>query len=158
MDPTEQRRKVDDQIRFLTIISTAFVFSVGVFVILAWFVTEGPGAMDSLAGGSDTAFVVVGSLVAIGLLLAAPVVQRRLIERSDPPGPDGELTPVLENYRMAVCLAFLLREGAALAGLMITLLTGNPVWTYLFAAAAVVAMFWGWPRREDLSYAPALEP
>ena len=154
MELTDQQRKVEDQLRFLTVICTAFVISVGLFVVLAWFVTEGPGAMDALAGGNDTMYVLVGGVVAIGLLLGAPVVQRRLIERSDPPGADGDLTPVLENYRVAVCLAFLLREGAALAGLMVTLLTGNPAWAYLFSAVAVVAMFWGWPRRDDLAYAP----
>jgi len=149
-----QQQKVEEQLRFLAAICIAFVISIALFVFLAWFVTEGSGSVEPLAGATSTVFVAVGVIVGVGLLLAAPVVQRRLLERSDPPAPDGDITPVLENYRVAVYLAFLLREGAALSGLMLALLTGDATWAYVLAAAAVVAMFWGWPRRDDLAAVP----
>jgi hypothetical protein len=37
---------------------------------------------------------------------------------------------------------------------MLALLTGDATWAYVLAAAAVVAMFWGWPRRDGLTAVP----
>lgn len=154
MELTGQQEKVDEQLRFLTAICIAFVGSVALFVFLAWFVTDGPGQIEPLAGTTGMTIVGAGVVIGIGLLLAAPIVQRRLMERSDPPSPDGDIMPVLENYRVSVYLAFMLREGGALAGLMVALLTGDSTWAYVLSAAAVVAMFWGWPRKEDLAAVP----
>jgi len=57
----------------------------------------------------------------------------------------------LETYRLATMLGFILREGCAIVGLMTTLLTNQPGWCYALSAAALIAMFMAWPRREELA-------
>ncbi|MDX1631417.1 MAG: hypothetical protein R3234_06130 [Thermoanaerobaculia bacterium] len=151
---TERQEKLAEQYRFLNVVCLGFVLSVSFLVVVAWFVTDGPAAMGALMPGQSTLLGFGGTALGLVLLLVAPVVQRRLLERSDPPGADGDPTPVLENYRIAILLAFVLREGAALVGLMTTLVTGEALWCYLLSGAAIVAMFWGWPRQDDLVHTP----
>lgn len=151
---TEQQEKIAEQYRFLNVVGIGFVLSVAFFVVMAWFVTEGPAAMQPLMVGESNLLGFAGTALGVALLLVSPVVQRRLLESSDPPGADGDVTPVLENYRIATLLAFVLREGAAVVGLMTTLVTGQALWCYLLSGAAIVAMFWGWPRQSDLAHTP----
>ena len=63
---------------------------------------------------------------------------------------DERADTALESFRLATLLAFLLREGAAIVGLMLTLLTNEPMWSYVLSALAIVAMIWGWPRQEQV--------
>jgi hypothetical protein len=73
-----------------------------------------------------------------------------MLERAVSLRAEERVDTALESYRLATMLAFILREGAAIVGLMLTLLTNQPMWCYVLAALAVVAMIWGWPRRDDL--------
>ena len=146
-EPDQDR--VAEAVRFLNVVCLGMVFSVFVYAAVAWFLTSRDGAIagPQLPGG----IAWVGALVAIALLVAAPIVQRRAREGTvQGPDPEERRIAALEGYRLGTLLAFLLRDGAAIVGLMLTIMTGEPLWTYALAAVTVVAMFWGWPRREDL--------
>ena len=140
---------VSEQMRFLNVVCFALVAGVGAYSVVAWFLTSGS---DSIAGPDlPTGLAVVGALVAVGLLIAAPIVRRKILEQAaDTARAHERHATAVESYRLATLLAFILRDGAAIVGLMLTILTGEPLWCYGLGALTVVAMFTGWPRREEL--------
>jgi hypothetical protein len=148
-EPESDGDRVAEQLRFLNVVCLAMVASVFAFGVVAWFLTRDGNA---LAGPQLPGWVGwVGAAVAIALLVAAPVVQRKNLE-STARGqrPEEQAIGALESYRLGTLLGFLLRDGAAIVGLMLTVVTGEPMWTYGLGAVTVVAMFWAWPRREEL--------
>ena len=135
--------RVDEAVRFLTVVCIGMVISVAAFVVVAWFVASGPGAMGPVGPPLPRALAVFGAVVGVALLIAAPVVHRKMVERAaNSPRADERTDTVLESYRLATLLAFLLREGAAIVGLMLTMLTNEPMWCYVLSALAIVAMIW----------------
>ena len=147
-----RRGGAEEALRFLNVVCTGMVASVVALAAVAWFVAAGPGALGQVGPPLPQVLVYLGAAVGVALLFAAPVVHRKMLERGTLAVRSAERTDtVLENFRLATLLAFLLREGAAIVGLMLTLLTNEPGWCYALGALAVVAMIWGWPRPEQLS-------
>ncbi|HVS01582.1 MAG TPA: hypothetical protein VMT16_02345 [Thermoanaerobaculia bacterium] len=146
-----QEVSVEEQLGFLYVVCAAMILGVGAFAVMAWVLVDRPGATPLVPADAPVWLTGFGLLVAVALLLAAPLLHRRLLDRSVAPEDRGRLAPALENYRLATLLAFVLREGAAMIGLMLALATGQALWAYALAAATVVAMFWGWPRREEVA-------
>ena len=147
-----RQSRVDEALRFLYVVCIGMILSVGVFAIVAWFVSNGPGALGQVGPPVPQALAYVGLAVGLALLVAAPLVHRKMLARAASSLRADERTDtVLESFRLATLLAFILREGAAIVGLMLTLLTNEPMWCYVLCAAAVVGMIWGWPRAEQLS-------
>ena len=144
------RDRVSEALRFLNVVCVGMIFSVVLYAFVAWFVTSGSGAIVGPQVPSGLAWM--GALVAVALLVAAPIVQRRAREGTavQSADPAERQASALEAYRLGTLLAFLLRDGAAIVGLMLTIVTGEPAWTWALGAVAVVAMISGWPRREDL--------
>jgi hypothetical protein len=141
----------EEALRFLNVVCVGMVASVLVLAVVAWFVAAGPGALGVVGPPLPGVLVYLGAAVGVALLLAAPVVHRKMLERATVAVRSTERAhTVLESFRLATLLAFLLREGAAIVGLMLTLLTNEPSWCYGLGALAVVAMIWGWPRRDQL--------
>lgn len=151
--PAESRQtQVDEAMRFLNVVCGALVASVAAFAMVAWFVASGPGARGLVGPPLPDAVAFLGVAVGVGLLLAAPIVHRKMLEPAAMAMRQAEqVDAALESFRLATMLAFILREGAAIVGLMLTLLTNQPMWCYALAALAVVAMIWGWPREEQLA-------
>jgi hypothetical protein len=91
-------------------------------------------------------------LFAIGLVLlvSSGAVKRMVYKRADAEGFDGDLGKVFSAYQTATIVGFALREAGALIGFILSLLTGNPWWSWGLGGAAVVAMVFDWPRREQL--------
>lgn len=84
--------------------------------------------------------------LALLLLVAAPAVKRALLKRSGAEHIDvGERAG---DYMSANIIAFALREGAGLMGFVLSLLTGNPWWSWGLGGAAVLSMIVDWPRGE----------
>lgn len=140
---------VSEQMRFLNVVCFALVAGVGAYSVVAWFLTSGS---DSIAGPDlPRGLAIVGALVAVALLVAAPVAKRKILDKAAiGVRADERVTTAVESFRLATLLSFILREGAAIVGLMLTILTGEPMWCYALGALTVVAMFTGWPRREEL--------
>lgn len=148
-DAGRDRERVTEQLRFLNVVCIGMVAAVIAYAVVAWFVASGDGA---IAGPElPDGFGWVGVAVALSLLAAAPIVQRKTMEGATRrQRPEEGMLASLEHFRLGTLMAFMLREGAAIVGLMLALLTGNPNWCYGLAAVTMVAMIWGWPRREDL--------
>jgi tellurite resistance protein TehA-like permease len=91
-------------------------------------------------------------LFAIGLtlLVSSGAVKRAVFKRADAEGFDGDLGKVFSAYQTATILAFVLREAGGLIGFILALLTGNPWWSWGLGGAAVIAMIFDWPKREQL--------
>jgi hypothetical protein len=151
--PAESRQtQLDEAMRFLNVVCGGLVVSVAALAMVAWFMASGPGALGLVGPPLPDALVYLGVAVDVGMLLAAPIVHRKLLERAAVTvRADEQLDTAVEGFRLATLLAFILREGAAIVGLMLTLLTNQPAWCYALGALAVVAMIWGWPRQEQLA-------
>ncbi len=146
-----RQSRVDEAVRFLNVVCIGMVISVGFLAVVAWFVASGPGAAGQVGPPLPRALVFIGLGVGVGLLFVAPLAHRKMLERSGSLRADERTDTALESYRLATLLAFILREGAAIVGLMLTLLTNEPMWCYVLAALAIVAMIWGWPRQEQVA-------
>jgi hypothetical protein len=143
--------RVEEQLRFVNIVCMALVVSVVLIAGVA-------GWIDTISDGSSVGpplplpIAIAASLVGLALLVAAPIVHRKMLATSRSIARTSERhVSALETYRLATLLGFILREGCAIVGLMTTLLTNQPGWCYGLSAAALVAMFTAWPRREELS-------
>jgi hypothetical protein len=147
---------VSEQMRFLNVVCLALVGSVAVYAFVAWFLASDSGSL----GGPEipTAVAAVGAVFAIGLLVAAPFVRRKTLQKAAAVRDDEREATAIESYRLATLLSFILRDGAAIVGLMLTVATGNPAWCWALGAITVVAMFSSWPRREELEAMAAGRP
>ncbi|HEV8238387.1 MAG TPA: hypothetical protein VGS57_03380 [Thermoanaerobaculia bacterium] len=151
-----RQSRVDEALRFLNVVCVAMVISVGVLAMVAWFVASGPGALGQVGPPVPQALAYLGFAVGVGLLVAAPIVHRKMLARAASTlRADEHADTVLESFRLATLLAFILREGAAIVGLMLTLLTNEPMWCYVLGALAIVAMIWGWPRPDQVPLSAA---
>ena len=86
-------------------------------------------------------------VLSIGSVLIAGVIFRSRVRMA------REATTPLERlsgYRMAVIIAFALRETVAPYGLILSLASGDPRWVVGFGAVALATMAMGWPRRSQM--------
>ena len=83
--------------------------------------------------------------LALILIAASPAVKRALLKRSDSEHVIGAAERA-GDYMSANIIAFALREGAGLIGFVLSLLTGNPWWSWGLGGAAVLAMIVDWPK------------
>jgi len=139
----------------LHLICGGFAAAVVVYAVLGWaLITRGTFRLPPLARPGGLA--LSATTAAVLLLLAAPLIQRLLAEDRDARSPGMPVVP-FETYRQAIIVAFALREGAAIAGLLITLLTKDLRWVLALGAAALLAMALSWPspaRWERLNQGP----
>jgi hypothetical protein len=94
--------------------------------------------------------VLVLFAAAVALLVAAPALKGAVYKRADAEGIHGDLGKVFAAYRKATLMAFALREAAGLIGFVLSMMTANPWWSWGLAGAALIAMFFDWPKREHL--------
>ncbi len=129
----------------LHIICAAFVVATLLYGGVGWFVvTSSSVELPSAAKPGGLALVM--ATAAILLLLAAPLAQRLLAQ--DREARPGIMPSVpFETYRQAVIVAFAVREGAAIFGLVITLLLRDIRWVLGLGAVAVLTMLLGWPTE-----------
>lgn len=128
----------------LHIICGALAAATAAYAGMGWFlVTNGSFELPRLAKPGGLALIL--SVAAVLLLLAAPLAQRLLAQDRDSRRRSMPVVP-FETYRQAIIVAFALREGAAIIGLVITLLTRDVRWALALGAVAVLAMLLGWPK------------
>ena len=84
--------------------------------------------------------------LALILLAASPAVKRALLKRSGAEHAPLDVSDRAGDYMSANIIAFAMREGAGLMGFVLSLLTGNPWWSWGLGAAAVIAMIVDWPK------------
>lgn len=141
-------------IRVTSIIAIALAASIPIYMVIALAVAP---TSEAVTVDADVVELVVGVLVfaAAGNLVAAQIVFRRGVAAAEKhPTPEQRLG----GYRIAVIIAFALREGVAIYGLVISFLSGDARWAVGFGAVALVSMFLGWPKREAMERLAAEVP
>jgi F0F1-type ATP synthase membrane subunit c/vacuolar-type H+-ATPase subunit K len=128
------------------IIAAAIAASVPIYMVVAWLVA--PAVATS--SGSDELVPLLAGIFAVlsagHLVLAQLLFASRVRAAEELPTPEERLA----SYRVAVIIAFALREGVALYGLVLGFLSGDPRWAFGFGAVALVSMMFGWPRRSTM--------
>jgi hypothetical protein len=95
------------------------------------------------------------AVVSAGHLVGAQVLHQILLAKARNRETPNER---LAGYRTAIIIAFALREGVALYGLVLSLLSGDPKWATGFGAVALFSMVVGWPRRSVMEELAAEVP
>jgi len=132
--------------RAITIIAAAILLSVFFYALVAAVIVASQG----IVVGSELPQILppILAAIAVGLLFAAPTLHR-IVEKAGGATADTPETR-LEAYQKAMIVAFAAREGAAVIGLAISMLTGDLRWCFGLCALTALAMVLAWPRREHL--------
>jgi hypothetical protein len=148
MDRAEREERIERHLRQLRVVIAGVLGSTSLLAGVVYFLTAS-GQMRPLAAGAATMQLVLVPL-AVVLLGAAPALKRAHFKRAEAAGFGGDVERWLSAHCSAVILASALREGAAVLGLLLALLTTQPLWSYVFSALAVAAMLFDWPLASDL--------
>lgn len=134
---------IDHSARTTTILAAAIAASVPIYMVVAWLVAP---TVATASGNAELVPLLAGIFM---VLSAGHLVLAQLLFASRVRAAEKLPTPVerLAAYRVAVIIAFALREAVAIYGLVLTLLGGDPRWCLGFGAVALVSMVLGWPRR-----------
>ena len=137
---------LDQVARVTHIIAAAIAASVPIYMVIAWLVAP------TVATGTDNADLVrllAGILAVLSaghLVLAHLLFVNRVAAAAKLSTPEQRLAA----HRVAVIIAFALREAVAIYGLVLSFLSGDPRWAFGFGAVALVSMVFGWPRRSTM--------
>jgi hypothetical protein len=146
-----ERQAADAVLVQLQVVCAALAGAALVYFLVAWLllaVVLDPAGV----GGLPAPVPGVLAVFAAATLVAAPVVERGLLQRG------GGSVPDAAGYRAAKLLGFALRETVAIVGLVLALVTGRAAWSGLLSLAALVAMALAWPRAADLEPRPGGAP
>jgi hypothetical protein len=92
------------------------------------------------------------ALFAVGvvLLVASPAAKGAAFKRIGAEGFGADTDRIFAAYRTSSLIAFALREAGGCVGFLLSMLTADPWWSWSLGAAAVIAMIFDWPKREQL--------
>lgn len=148
MDRQERQRQVEQHLAQVQIV-TAMIGSSVALLAGVTFLLAVTGKLRAVAADSETIQLVLAPL-AIALLGLAPALKRALFKRAEAEGFDGDTGRWLAAHRRSVIVAAALREGTALLGFFMSLLSGQARWSYLFSALALVTLILDWPKAGEL--------
>ena len=137
---------IEQSARTTHIIAAAIAASVPIYMVVAWLVAP------TVAAGPDNDELVpllAGILAVLSaghLVLAQLLFSSRVRAAAQLPTPEQRLA----SYRVAVIIAFALREAVAIYGLVLGFLSGDPRWAFGFGSVALVSMVFGWPRGSTM--------
>lgn len=138
---------MNDRFRRLQILCFAILMAVVmVNVVLVILLASGNLDPKPLSPNVPIALFAIG----LALLVSSGAVKRAVYKRADAEGFDGDPGRFFNAYQTATIIAFALREAGGLIGFILSLLTGNPWWSWGLGGAAVIAMVFDWPKREQL--------
>jgi hypothetical protein len=150
--PHVPQRSSSDPHAQAQVAAAALASAVAVYAVVAWVVVGFLGG-GALAGGLPAPLPGVLVAAAAVMLLAAPVVERRIFAAAAGRPGLGEAEvggDPAERYRLAKLIGFALREAAAVVGLVVGLTTGEPRWTWAISGGTLLLMALAWPRASDL--------
>lgn len=113
------------------------------------FLLANAGKLHPLGADGDKIQLILAPL-AVALLGIAPALKRALFKRAEAEGFGDDVGRWLAAHRTAVLVASALREGAALLGFLMGLLTGQALFSYLFSGLALATLIFDWPKAGDL--------
>lgn len=138
---------MDDRFRRLQIVCFAILMAVVmVNVVLVVLLTTGNLDPKPVPRSLPIILFTIGLV----LLVSSGAVKAAIFKRADAEGFDGDPGKVFNAYQNATLIAFALREAGGLIGFILSLLTGNPWWSWGLGGAAVIAIIFDWPKRERL--------
>ena len=114
-----------------------FITSVGIMIAAGTYIVKS----GNTAQGIDLRLAQLLGAVAIGLLFFAGKIESFLITAATAKaqGTRGE--------ESAVIVSFAVREAAAIIGLVITILSGDPIWVQVLGALTIVVMFFALKKK-----------
>jgi hypothetical protein len=139
--------RLDEFARTTSIVAAAIAATLPVYVAVAWLLTDRSDWTPTLSGPTIPVVTWAIAAIAIAELATAEVVFRVMAALA---ASRDTSTDRLAGYRSAIIVAFALREGAAIMGLVLTLLTGELVWCVALSAGALATMLAGWPKRSAM--------
>jgi F0F1-type ATP synthase membrane subunit c/vacuolar-type H+-ATPase subunit K len=143
VDVSMSSEQIAQSMRITNIIAVALAASVPVYAGLAWVLAPTLVESEGVAVDIKVIAVVLG-VVSVGqLVLAQTLFASRLRVAEQMTTPELRLG----GHRMAVIIAFALREGVAICGLALSFLSGDPRWALGFGAVSLASMLLGWPKR-----------
>jgi hypothetical protein len=149
LPPIDPDGRIAKSLRPVRTISTVLAVAVGLVSVLSWVLLEGLGihrlrGVPAAVPVSMTAFSMI-------LLLLSSRMRSNIVRKAIPstPGLPMSFERLLEGYRRATLVSFLMLEGAALAGFAVALLTGTAFYGMVLGAASLVSMATRWPRVTD---------
>jgi hypothetical protein len=95
-------------------------------------------------------FVLVLFAVGLALLVGSPAIKGAVFKRIGAEGFGADTDKIFAAYQTSNLIAFALREAAGLIGFVLSMLTADPWWSWGLGGAAVIAMIYDWPKREQL--------
>lgn len=144
--PQDPGQSLDSAARINTVLAATMLASVAVYVVIAYLVAP-TAAGDPLDPELLRTLAIVLGVVSAATLITAEVLFRARLRGARAATAVSER---LAGYRVAMIIAFALRESVAIYGLVLSFLSNDPVWAIGFAAVAALAMVAGWPRRSTL--------
>lgn len=145
---------IRQSIRLTGIIAAALAASIPIYMIIAWMVAPA----SETAGLGEAEFRILSGVMAflgVGNLVIARVLFARGVSRAE---THATAEQRLGSYRTAVIIAFAVREGVAIYGLVLSFLSGDPRWALGFGAVALASMLMGWPKRSEMERLAAEVP
>lgn len=149
LPPIDPDGRIAKSLRPVRLISAVLAVAVGLFSILSWVLLEGFGihhlhGLPRAVPVSMTAFSMI-------LLLMSSRLRSNILRKAIPttPGFPMSFERLLEGYRRATLISFLMLECAALTGFAVALLTGTAFYGMVLGAASLVSMATRWPRVTD---------
>lgn len=137
---------IRQSIRLTGIIAAAVAASIPIYMVIAWMVAP---ASESAGLGEAELRILSGVLAFLGVgnLVIAQVLFARGVSRAK---THSTAEQRIASYRTAVIIAFAVREGVAIYGLVLSFLSGDPRWASGFGAVALASMLMGWPKRSEM--------
>jgi hypothetical protein len=140
-----QSDEVQAQLQQLTIICLAILSGVLIFAGVVWYLLSSgrfpPEELD-LPPWIGTLF----NVVALVALVKAHLLPRLFTA----PGAEAPERAILAWHKRTTIVGFALREAAAVVALVGAMLTGQLTGAFALVGLAIVTMFLGWPRGEQL--------
>ena len=129
--------KAPQQRPAIQLICVQFITSVGIMIAAGTYIVKS----GNTAQGIELWLAQLLGAVAIGLLFFAGKIENLLISAAaaNAQGRRGE--------ESAVIVSFAVREAAAIIGLVVTILSGDPIWVQVLGAITIVVMFFALRRK-----------
>jgi hypothetical protein len=149
LTPIDPDGRIAKSLRPLRILCGALAAAVALYAVLSWVLLEGlayrpwPGIPPALPV-SMTVFAMI-------MILLSSRLRTNILRKALPsPGLPASLDRVLEAYRRATLISFVVLEGAAILGLVVALLSGTAFYGIVLGAASLVSMLTRWPQVNDV--------
>ncbi|MBX7137983.1 MAG: hypothetical protein K1X83_08370 [Oligoflexia bacterium] len=136
------------RLRIAQLISVGFISFVGALMLVG-----GSFDFDGVAAASQNQLpiwpLIIAGILAAGLSLKVhDLIFRAQLKRIS--GSSASSDAIFPIYFITLIVGSALREAVAVAGLILTMQTGERGWVMLFGAAATLLILKAWPKASDL--------